>query len=153
MVVWLLGPRSLILNTSALSKLEDSGCGSNSTLAPQICEYTMRMVMDRSTRMTDVKNRWAFSSVTPSALRQDHNLYNPALSNTAQELNGYTWGITYSDGGAASGNLVYTDTVDISGFTVPGQAVELPRQVSNDFVQWSSLPEQYQAQGKSLYGP
>jgi hypothetical protein len=81
-----------------------------------------------------VQNRWAFSSVTPIALRQGHNLYNPALSNTAQELTGYTWSITYGDGGAASGNLVYTDIVDIGGFTVAGQAVELAQQVTNDFV-------------------
>jgi Eukaryotic aspartyl protease len=95
----------------------------------------MRMIlMDGSTRMTDVQNRWAFSSVTPLALRQGHNLYNPALSNTAQELTGETWGITYGDGGGASGNLVYTDIVDIGGLAVPSQAVELAQQVSNDFV-------------------
>jgi hypothetical protein len=92
------------------------------------------ILMDGSTRMTDVQNRWAFSSVTPIALRQGHNLYNPALSNTAQELTGETWSITYSDGGAASGNLVYTDIVDIGGFIVPSQAIELAQQVTNDFV-------------------
>jgi hypothetical protein len=95
----------------------------------------MRMIlMDGSARMTDVQNRWAFSSVTPLALRQGHNLYNPALSNTAQELTGETWSITYSDGGAASGNLVYTDIVDIGGFTVPSQAVELAQQITNNLV-------------------
>jgi hypothetical protein len=95
----------------------------------------MRMIlMDGSTRMTDVQNRWAFSSVTPLVLRQGHNLYNPALSNTAQELTGETWSITYSDGGAASGNLVYTDIVDIGGFTVPSQAVELAQQITNNLV-------------------
>jgi aspergillopepsin I len=95
----------------------------------------MRMIlMDGSMQMTNVQNRWAFSSVTPLALRQGHNLYNPALSNTAQELTGETWSITYSDGGAASGNLVYTDIVDIGGFTVPSQAVGLAQQITNDFV-------------------
>jgi hypothetical protein len=95
----------------------------------------MRMIlMAGSARMTDVQNRWAFSSVTPLALRQGHNLYNPALSNTAQELTGETWSITYSDGGAASGNLVYTDIVDIGGFTVPSQAVELAQQITNNLV-------------------
>ena len=95
----------------------------------------MRMIlMGGSTRITDVQNRWAFSSVTPPALSQGHNLYNPAVSATAQVQTGSYWGITYGDGSAASGNLVYTDIVDVGGFIVPNQAVELPQQVTNKFV-------------------
>ena len=93
----------------------------------------MRMIlMDGSTRMTDVQNRWVFSNFTPPALRQGHNLYN--LSNTAEELTGETWNATYLNGDAASGNLVYSDTVYIGGLTVDGQAIELVQQASDDFV-------------------
>ena len=78
--------------------------------------------------------RWVFSSELPRTQQSGHSLYDPSKSDTAQELQGATWNITYGDGSGASGN-VYTDTVDVGGTTVTGQAVELGSQISDQFQQ------------------
>lgn len=77
---------------------------------------------------------WVFSSELPRAQQSGHSLYDPTKSETAQEVQGATWNITYGDGSGASGN-VYTDTVDVGGTTVTGQAVELASQISDQFQQ------------------
>lgn len=84
--------------------------------------------------MTNVRNRWVFSSETPSSESSGHTVYDPSQSSTAQELPGATWDITYGDGSSSSGN-VYTDTVTVGGTTVTNQAVELAEQVSTQFQQ------------------
>jgi hypothetical protein len=84
--------------------------------------------------MTDVRNRWVFSSELPSSEISGHTVYNPSKSSTAQKLRGATWNITYGDGSSSSGN-VYTDTVTVGGTTVTNQAVELAEQVSTQFQQ------------------
>jgi aspergillopepsin I len=85
--------------------------------------------MDNSTRMTDVQNRWVFSSEMPSSQSAGHNIYDPSQSSTAAEMDGYTWSVTYLDGSSASGN-VYQDTVNVGGTIVAGQAVELAEEAS-----------------------
>jgi hypothetical protein len=77
---------------------------------------------------------WVFSSELPSSESAGHTVYNPSRSHTAQELQGYSWNITYGDGSSSSGN-VYTDTVTVGGLSVTGQAVELAEEVSSQFVQ------------------
>ncbi len=89
------------------------------------------------THLTNLCNRWVFSSELPSAESAGHTVYNPSQSSTAQELNGYTWDITYADGSSALGN-VYQDTVTIGSAAVTGQAVELAQQVSSGFTQDTS---------------
>ena len=84
--------------------------------------------------MTNVSCRWVFSSELPSAESSGHSIYNPSQSSTAQELNGYTWQITYADGSSAQGN-VYQDTVKIGSAAVLGQAVEAAQEVSSGFAQ------------------
>ena len=83
--------------------------------------------------MANVRS-WVFSSELPRSQQSGHSLYDPTQSETAQELQGATWNITYGDGSGASGN-VYTDTVDVGGTTVTGQAVELASQISDQFQQ------------------
>ena len=105
--------------------------------------------------MTDMENRWVFSSETPSSQRTGHNIYDPSKSSTAQEMSGYTWSITYRDGSSASGN-VYTDTVNVGGTIVSGQAVELAEQVSAELVHGEAdgvLGLSYLTLNSSMSGP
>jgi aspergillopepsin I len=59
-----------------------------------------------------------------------HTLYQPGSD--AQQLEGSTWSISYGDGSSASGN-VYSDTVEIGGISVTGQAVEVADTASQQF--------------------
>uniref|UniRef100_A0A0D6R3Y9 Peptidase A1 domain-containing protein n=1 Tax=Araucaria cunninghamii TaxID=56994 RepID=A0A0D6R3Y9_ARACU len=77
---------------------------------------------------------WVFSSELPASQSSGHSIYNPARSSTSKKLSGYTWNITYGDGSGASGD-VYTDTVNVGGTTVTGQAVEAAQQISAQFQQ------------------
>ena len=87
-----------------------------------------------SSRDSNARDRWVFSSETPSSESSGHTKYNPSQSSSAQELGGATWNISYGDGSSSSGN-VYTDDVTVGGLTVTGQAVELAEQVSTQFQQ------------------
>jgi hypothetical protein len=49
-------------------------------------------------------------------------------------MTGYTWQISYGDGSSASGN-VGTDNVTIGGLTIKNQAIELAKEMSQQFVQ------------------
>lgn len=75
-----------------------------------------------------------FSTELPKSQQAGHELYNPAKSNTSKALKGATWKISYGDGSGASGN-VYTDTVNVGGTVVTGQAVELASTISAQFQQ------------------
>jgi hypothetical protein len=81
--------------------------------------------------------RWVFNSQLSKAAQQGHTIYNPAKSQTFKQLNGATFNISYGDGSTASGN-VGTDTVNIGGATVEKQAVELPTEVSESFIEDTS---------------
>lgn len=78
--------------------------------------------------------RWVFSTETPSNEVNGHDVYDPSKSDTAQEINGATWSITYGDQSSSSG-IVYTDTVTVGQTSFAGQAVELAQQVSTQFQQ------------------
>jgi Eukaryotic aspartyl protease len=120
--------------TSALSQLEGRRLTLTSTLAPQICKYIMRMVlMEYSTQMTDVQNRWVFSSELSPPQQVGHKIYDPSKSSTAQPMPGYTWSIEYLDESSASGN-VYTDTVSVGATEIENQAVELAQVVSSQIM-------------------
>ncbi|EXJ65384.1 hypothetical protein A1O7_01725 [Cladophialophora yegresii CBS 114405] len=83
---------------------------------------------------TGSSDLWVFSSELSSSVQAGHSIYDPSKSSTAKKLNGATWSISYGDGSSASGD-VYTDTVDIGGTTVTGQAIELAKTVSAQFQQ------------------
>ena len=80
------------------------------------------------------KIRWVFSSELPANEQANHNIYNPANSQTSKVDSGETWSISYGDGSSASGN-VYTDVVNVGGTSVTGQAVELAKTISSEFAQ------------------
>jgi aspergillopepsin I len=94
----------------------------------------MRMVLiDYSTRMTDVQNRWVFSSELSPQQQAGHKLYDPSKSSTASVMPDYSWSIEYADESTASGN-VYTDTVSVGATVIENQAVELAQVVSLQIV-------------------
>ncbi|TAQ84514.1 hypothetical protein B7494_g7154 [Chlorociboria aeruginascens] len=76
---------------------------------------------------------WVFSSLQPSTQRGSHSYYTSSKSSTFKALSGYTWKIEYADESGASGS-VGTDTVTVGRTTVKGQAVELAKTVSSEFI-------------------
>jgi hypothetical protein len=88
-------------------------------------------LVDGPTRMTDLENnRWVYSTLTPpDQSGQEHDLYDPALSEDSVWLRSSTWSITYVDGTSASGN-VYMDEVDVGGTIVVSQTLGVALQVS-----------------------
>lgn len=76
---------------------------------------------------------WVFNTQLSLNTLSGHMAYNPAQSSTFQLLPGSTFSISYGDGSGAAGN-VGTDTVNIGGATVTGQAIELATDVSTSFV-------------------
>jgi hypothetical protein len=76
---------------------------------------------------------WVFNTQLSAKSRAGHQVFDPAKSTTFKMLQGATFSISYGDGSGAAGN-VGTDTVDIGGATVTGQAVQLATAVSQSFV-------------------
>lgn len=77
---------------------------------------------------------WVFSSLLSTSDTAGHQVYDPSRSATAVQKNGYTWSIRYGDGSGAGGD-VYTDTVNVGGTSVTGQAVEVATRISGQFRQ------------------
>lgn len=75
---------------------------------------------------------WVFSSFLSATDTTGHEIYDPSRSTTAVQKQGYTWSIRYGDGSGASGD-VYTDTVNVGGTSVAGQAVEVATKISAQF--------------------
>lgn len=60
--------------------------------------------------------------------------FDPSKSSTFKKLSGETWKISYGDSSSASGD-VGTDTINLGGLKVEGQAVELAKELSQQFAQ------------------
>ena len=78
--------------------------------------------------------RWVFSNKLASSQQSGHSIYTPGQ--TAKQLKGQNWKISYGDGSSASGT-VFSDKVAVGGTTVEAQAVELATTISDEFVQSS----------------
>ena len=72
-----------------------------------------------------------FSSQLDAKSQKSHDIYTPGPG--AVELQNHTWHIMYADGSTAGGN-VYLDKVTIGGLTVPNQAVEAAKWVSEKLI-------------------
>lgn len=104
--------------------------GDTEYLAP-ITVGGQTMVMDFDSGSSDL---WVFNTQLSAADQTGHTIFNPTKSTTFKMLTGSTFSISYGDGSGAAGN-VGTDTVNIGGATVTGQAIELATAVSSSFVQ------------------
>ncbi|KAF7866683.1 hypothetical protein EAF04_005525 [Stromatinia cepivora] len=88
------------------------------------------MTMDFDSGSSDL---WVFSTQLATASQSGHQNYDPSKSKSFKAMQGATWSISYGDGSGAAGN-VGTDTVNIGGATVTGQAIEMATAVSRSFV-------------------
>ncbi|QDS74853.1 hypothetical protein FKW77_003122 [Venturia effusa] len=79
------------------------------------------------------KYRWVISTLLqpPRANQPQSRTYDPSTSK-AQRMDGYSWSMSYGDGSTAGGP-VFLDTVKIGTLTVPNQAVEVAKTISQKF--------------------
>ncbi|ESZ90248.1 aspartyl protease [Sclerotinia borealis F-4128] len=89
-----------------------------------------KMNMDFDSGSSDL---WVFSTQLPTASQAGHQNFDASKSTSFKAIQGSTWSISYGDGSGAAGN-VGTDTVNIGGATVTGQAIEMATAVSASFV-------------------
>lgn len=88
------------------------------------------MTMDFDSGSSDL---WVFSTQLSTAAQSGHQNYDSTKSTSFKTMTGATWSISYGDGSGAAGN-VGTDTVNIGGATVTGQAIEMATAVSASFI-------------------
>jgi hypothetical protein len=82
---------------------------------------------------------WVWSTELPKNIQsqakgQYQTVFDPTKSSTFKKTPGSTWKISYGDNSSASGD-VGTDTVTIGGVKITGQAIELAKTMSTQFVQ------------------
>ncbi|KAF2466224.1 aspergillopepsin A precursor [Lindgomyces ingoldianus] len=96
-----------------------------------------KLYLDFDTGSSDL---WVWSTELPQTILSQANAKNQQVpfdaskSSTFKELGGATWKISYGDSSFASGD-VGTDTIDLGGLKVEGQAIELAKELSQQFVQ------------------
>ncbi|KAJ9376064.1 hypothetical protein DTO063F5_8986 [Paecilomyces variotii] len=92
------------------------------------------VMMDFDTGSSDM---WVFNTNLNAQALQGHTVYDPAKSKTAKTLQDSEFDISYGDGSFANGP-VGTDTVDIGGAVAQNQAIGLPTNVSDSFIEDTS---------------
>ncbi|KAH7079869.1 aspartic peptidase domain-containing protein [Paraphoma chrysanthemicola] len=96
-----------------------------------------KLYLDFDTGSSDL---WVWSTELPSNVLSQANANNQQVafdatkSSTFKELAGSTWKISYGDSSSASGD-VGTDVLDLGGLKIEGQAIELAKALSAQFVQ------------------
>ncbi|KAL4919565.1 aspartic peptidase domain-containing protein [Aspergillus aurantiobrunneus] len=84
------------------------------------------LVVTFDTGSSDV---WVVNTRLPVASTAGHTAYDPSKSTTFKEMEGSSFNITYGDDSYAFGG-VGTETIDVGGVTVTGQAVGIPTEVA-----------------------
>ncbi|CAN9185638.1 unnamed protein product [Alternaria alternata] len=96
-----------------------------------------KLYLDFDTGSSDL---WVWSTELPKNILSSANpsnqqvAFDPSKSSTFKKLDGETWKISYGDSSSASGD-VGTDVVDLGGLKVENQAVELAKELSQQFAQ------------------
>ncbi|CAK7269644.1 hypothetical protein SEPCBS119000_003673 [Sporothrix epigloea] len=103
-----------------------------------LCEVSIgtpaqKLKLDFDTGSADL---WVVSTELPSHVSKGHAAFNSHDSTSFKPMQGYSWKIKYGDSSSASGD-VGTDSITIGGLTVPNQAVELAKKMSDQFMQSS----------------
>lgn len=83
---------------------------------------------------TGSSDLWVFNTDLSTEQTQGHSVFDPKKSKTFKPMGGASFKISYGDSSAASG-AVGTDTVNIGGAKVEGQAIELATTITNSFLQ------------------
>ncbi|TVY37597.1 putative aspergillopepsin A-like aspartic endopeptidase [Lachnellula subtilissima] len=89
------------------------------------------MNMDFDSGSSDL---WVFNTQLNAASQSGHTVFDSTKSSSFKLMQGASFTISYGDGSGAAGN-VGTDTVNIGGASVTGQAIEMATAVSSSFVQ------------------
>lgn len=74
------------------------------------------------------------STLSQANAQNQQVAFDSSKSSTFKEISGASWKISYGDGSSASGD-VGTDTIDLGGVKVQNQAIELAKQLSQQFAQ------------------
>ena len=96
-----------------------------------------KLYLDFDTGSSDL---WVWSTELPSNILSQANAANHQVafdsskSSTFKKMSGATWKISYGDGSSASGD-VGTDTIDLGGLKIEGQAIELAKELADQFIQ------------------
>ncbi|KAI9373658.1 aspartic peptidase domain-containing protein [Aspergillus egyptiacus] len=77
---------------------------------------------------------WVMNTRLPKSSIEARQAYDPSKSTTFKNMKGSTFNITYGDDSYAYGG-VGTETIDVGGVTVTGQAIGLPKKVSPSFLE------------------
>ncbi|KAL3467878.1 aspartic peptidase domain-containing protein [Aspergillus heterothallicus] len=83
---------------------------------------------------TGSSDLWVMNTRLPQSSIEGRPAYDPSASSTFSNMKGSTFNITYGDDSYAFGG-VGTDTINVGGVTVTGQAIGLPTQVSDSFLE------------------
>lgn len=89
------------------------------------------MNMDFDSGSSDL---WVFNTQLSAASQAGHTVFDSTKSSSFKLMQGASFSISYGDGSGAAGN-VGTDTVNLGGASVTGQAIEMATAVSSSFVQ------------------
>ncbi|EFQ89685.1 hypothetical protein CFE70_002189 [Pyrenophora teres f. teres 0-1] len=94
-----------------------------------------KLYLDFDTGSSDL---WVWSTELPKKILSSANpaiqqvAFDPSKSSTFKKLDGETWKISYGDSSSASGD-VGTDVINLGGLKVENQAIELAKELSQQF--------------------